>query len=99
MLMTFANSLDPDQARHNVGPVIGLNCLTLTIFLKELKKNVLLKKYQQYHAHYQACHRVKPIEPWHEISNNVVYAFSKGSDQPAHTNSLIRAFASHLNIL
>ena len=96
MLITFANSLDPDQARYNVGPVIGPNCLTLTVFLK---KNVLLKKYQHYHAHYPACHRVKPIEQWHVISNNVVYATSKGSDQPAHTHSLIRAFASHLNIL
>ena len=38
-------------------------------------------------------------EPWHEISNNVVYATNKDSDQPAHTCSLIRAFASHLNIL
>ena len=38
-------------------------------------------------------------EPRHEISNNVVCATSKGSDQPAHTRSLIRAFASHLNIL
>ena len=35
----------------------------------------------------------------HEISNNVVCATSKASDQPAHTRSLIRAFASHLNIL
>ena len=34
------------------------------------------------------------IEPWHEISNNVVCAISKASDQPAHTRSLIRAFAS-----
>ena len=34
-----------------------------------------------------------------QISNNVVCATSKGSDQPAHTCSLIRAFASHLNIL
>ena len=34
-----------------------------------------------------------------EISNNVVCATSKGSDQPAHTRSLIRAFASRLNIL
>ena len=33
------------------------------------------------------------FEPRHEISNNVVYATSKGSDQPAHTRSLIRAFA------
>ena len=33
------------------------------------------------------------FEPQHEISN------SKGSDQPAHTRSLIRAFASRWNIL
>ena len=38
-------------------------------------------------------------EPGHEISNNLVCATSKGSDQPgsdqpAHTRSLIRAFAS-----
>ena len=38
-------------------------------------------------------------EPRHEISNNVVCATSNGSDQPAHTHSLIRAFASRLNIL
>ena len=35
----------------------------------------------------------------HEISNNVVCATSKASDQPAHTRSLIRALASRLNIL
>ena len=33
-------------------------------------------------------------EPRHEISNNVVCATSKGSDQPAHTRRLIRAIAS-----
>ena len=38
-------------------------------------------------------------EPVHEISNNVVCATSKASDQPAHTHSLIRAFACRLNIL
>ena len=38
-------------------------------------------------------------EPWHEISNNVVCATRKASDQAAHTRSLIRAFASRLNIL
>ena len=38
-------------------------------------------------------------EPWHVISNNVECATSKGSDQPAHTRSLIRAFASRLSIL
>ena len=34
----------------------------------------------------------------HEISNNMVFAISKASDQPEHTRSLIRAFASHLSI-
>ena len=38
-------------------------------------------------------------EPWHEISNNVVCATSKALDHPAHTGSLIRAFASGLHIL
>ena len=38
-------------------------------------------------------------EPVHEISNNVVYATSKSSDQPAHMRSLIRAFASRLSLL
>ena len=40
-----------------------------------------------------------PYEPVHEISNKVVCATSKASDQPAHMRSLIRAFASRLSIL
>ena len=43
--------------------------------------------------------RLMIFEPWHEISNNVVCATSKGSDQPAHTCSLVRAFASRLSII
>ena len=39
------------------------------------------------------------IEPVHDISNNVVCVTSKASDQPAHTRSLIRGFASRLSIL
>ena len=39
------------------------------------------------------------FEPVHEISINVVCATSKASDQPAHTRSLIRVFASRLDIL
>ena len=38
-------------------------------------------------------------EPWHGFSKNVVWATSKASDQPAHTRSLIRAFASRLSII
>ena len=29
LLIIFANSLDPDQDRQNVGPDLDLNCLTL----------------------------------------------------------------------
>ena len=43
--------------------------------------------------------RIISTEPLHEISNNVVCATGKASDQPAHTRSLIRAFASRLSIL
>ena len=39
------------------------------------------------------------FEPRHGISNSVVCATSKALDQPAHTHSLIRAFASRLSIL
>ena len=39
------------------------------------------------------------IEPRHEISNNVVFATSKGLDQPVHTHSMIRALAFRLNML
>ena len=42
--------------------------------------------------------RERKNEPVHEISNNVVCATSKASDQPAHTRSLIRAFACRSNI-
>ena len=38
-------------------------------------------------------------EPVHEISNYVVCATSKASDQPANMRSLIRALACRLSIL
>ena len=39
------------------------------------------------------------IEPRHRISNNVVCATKKASDQPAHTRCLIRALACRFDIL
>ena len=39
------------------------------------------------------------FEQLHKISNNVVCATSKASNQPVHTRILIRAFASRLNKL
>ena len=43
LLITFANSLDPDQDQQNVGPdldptIVGFD--TLTVFLKEFLKEV-----------------------------------------------------------
>ena len=49
------------------------------------------------HQHRNSSH--SQYEPRHEISNNVVCATSKASDQPAHTRSLVRAFTSRLGIL
>ena len=47
-----------------------------------------------------ASQRIANIyEQRHDISNNVVCATIKASDQPAHMHSLIRAFACRLNIL
>ena len=45
------------------------------------------------------CLRKEQNEQWHEISNNMVCATSKGSDQPVHMRSLIRAYPGRLNIL
>ena len=42
--MTFAKSLQPDQAQHNVGPDLDPNCLTLTIYLKEVFKEADFEK-------------------------------------------------------
>ena len=36
LLITFANSLDPDQARQNVGPDLDPNFDTLKVFFKKV---------------------------------------------------------------
>ena len=35
LLITFENSLDPDQDWQNVGPYLDPNCLTLIVFWKD----------------------------------------------------------------
>ena len=57
---------------------------------------IITEKNQIKSTHYA---ETKKNEPVHEISNNLVCATSKASDQPAHTRSLIRAFASRLSVL
>ena len=70
-----------------------------TLLILNVSKLNFLFKFNQPFKVLNPVYAKKIIEPQHEISNNVVCATSKGSDQPAHMRSLIRAFASRLNIL
>ena len=63
----------------------------VSIFLQTLKLN-------QCHAKMISKGKLT-FETVHVISNNVVCATSKAPNQPAHTRSLIRAFACRLKIL
>ena len=56
----------------------------------------LLQLHNSFTAVDKTCNYI--IEPRHEIYSNVVWVTSKASYQPAHTRSLIRAFACRLNI-
>ena len=47
LLITFANSLDPDHVGQNVGPDLDSNCLTLWVFLKDFLEKVDFEKNQQ----------------------------------------------------
>ena len=98
--------------RVNTKRLMRVNINKRTICLMRMHKlqavNVRAHKHQMAHEYNiavlrtgLACNwpRTSTNEPRHEISNNVVCATSKGSNQPAHTRSLIRAFASRLNIL
>ena len=84
--LSVSNCLDPDQDRGSVGPDLSANCLQR---LSADDKLPLARKELS----------LILFEPRHEISNNVVCATSKTSDQPAHMCSLIRAFSSCLNTL
>ena len=64
LLITFANSLDPDQAQQHVGPDLDPSCLTLMIFLKDFfwksvfKKNLVDKNSMQ---------RTNPDQMWSNL--------------------------------
>ena len=47
LLITFAKSLEPDQALQVVGPGLELNCVTLMVFLKEFSEKVDFEKNQR----------------------------------------------------
>ena len=67
------------------------------MFILMDKKIIITLRFKTQNPFFDLCKTL--LEPWHGISNKVVCATSKASDQPAHTRSLIRAIASGLNIL
>ena len=99
------------QIRRNIKwRRISLRCLLTECFIRSLIKlkiphknpkidNELVQLIEKGNPCDINCLREYIIESRHEISNKVVCAPIKASDQPAHTRSLIRAFASHLSIL
>ena len=113
--MTSANSAEPDQTPKNVASDQVLHCLLTEVSFKIWikMKNITQQPWilnwtgqsiRMGHSIRHTLVKFDPslsiiIEPVHKISNNVVCATSKASDQPAQTRSLIRAFASRLSIL
>ena len=78
LLITLANSLEPDRARQNVGPDLDPNCLTLMEFLKDFfekgdlkknpqttKKKTKKKNMQNYPACKELVRRLYPLTPIH----------------------------------
>ena len=81
------------------------DCPGMTIVVDwEVKHQTKPKPWEQsdlgpYCLQYRLQYIRTKFELRHEISNNVVCATSKASDQTAQTRSVIRAFASRLNML
>ena len=92
-----SNRLDLDQARQNVWTDLGPICLqrlSADRIMNAARKTGKLQfsghqSYLSQDMRYPIMWYVQPAEA----------QTSKGSDQPAHTRSLIRAYASPLNIL
>ena len=76
-------------------------CILEIVKLMPFKESILVAKEvpEKFIQAIALNHTDLTYEPQHKISNNVICATSKDSDQPAHMRSLIRAFASRLNIL
>ena len=97
----FISALNPcirreDGSANFVDHISG--CNSFIVYVKSLMRHKLVAARSCLHCLQYVC-KSRVFEPRHDISNNVVYAISKASDQPAHTRSLITAFASRLNIL
>ena len=54
LLITFANSLDPDQDQQNVGPDLDPNCLCHTHFFEKVNFETVSRRHGK-HENYPAC--------------------------------------------
>ena len=60
LLITFTNSLDPDQAQQNVGPDLDPNCMTLWWYSsKNFAKKLILEKISRRQKSMQIAHHAK----------------------------------------
>ena len=61
LLITFVNSLDPDQAWQNVRSDLDPNCLTLWWYSKLFIKKI--HRWQKSMHNYPACKKLNTVEP------------------------------------
>ena len=89
--------MDDVCQNYNKQQLLSLN--TKLAVVKSLLWHLILTIHFEHTSIFIYLNLANIFEPVHEISNNVVCATSKASDQPAHTRSLIRALASRLSNL
>ena len=88
-----------DQIFPILASVRSLQQELIRLLQGALPQNQRCRLLQGYVENLSNIENTKTIKPVHDISNNVVCATSNASDQPAHTYSMIRGFASRLSIL
>ena len=94
------DTLNDTISEHKVKTKVVLYELQLPLYNDSESFHFCLEfSFCQAIPHRKVYYSENQIEQRHEISNNMVCATSKGSDQPAHMRSLIRVFANCLNIL
>ena len=95
-LANSQSNVEPDEMTQYAAFHQGLHCL---LRLKQPSGNELHLNLKIPKMATELLEVNKELSQCMRFSNNVVCATSKVSDQPAHTHSLIRAFASRLSIL
>ena len=61
LLITYANSLDPDQDRQNVGPDLDPNRWTLMIFMKLFFEKVDFEKITRRQKKHEKLHSMQKV--------------------------------------